>query len=205
MDRKQLTIVDTPGWFCKYPLEKTSEIDKLEIRRSVHLCPPGPHAILLTVPIAIAFDKTYRTAVEEHMGLLGKEVWSHTIVLFTRGDWLGETTIEERIEEEGEHLEWLMEKCGYRYHVVNCKNQTDSTQVTELLKKIEEMVMENNGCHYVPDEKSNPFNELELKLKKGKTDVEKGRRQKYMLQELLKGIRYIYKKVAQRNNARYSL
>lgn len=205
MDGRQLSVVNTPGWYYDRTLEKSSEIDKLEIRRSVHLCPPGPHAILLTVPIATACNKSYRTAVEEHMGLLGKEVWSHTIVLFTRGDWLGETTIEERIEEEGEHLEWLMEKCGYRYHVVNCKNHTDSTQVTELLKKIEETVMENNGCHYVPDEKSNPFNELELKLKKGKTDMEKVHRQKYMLQELLKGTRYIYKKVAKRNNARYSL
>lgn len=43
------------------------------------------------------------------MGLLGKKVWNHTIVLFTRGDWLGDTTIEERIEIEGEHLEWLIE------------------------------------------------------------------------------------------------
>jgi len=191
---RHLTIVDTPGWFWQYPLEKTSEIDKLEIRRSVHLCPPGPHAFLLTVPIATAFNTFYRTAVEEHLGLLGKDVWSHTIVLFTRGDWLGDTTIEERIEEE-EHLEWLMEQCGYRYHVFNCKNHTDSTQATELLKKIEEMVMENKGCHYVPDEKSNPFNELELKLKKGKKDMKKWRRQKYMLHKLLKGKSYIYKSV----------
>jgi len=191
---RHLTIVDTPGWFWQYPLEKTSEIDKLEIRRSVHLCSPGPHAILLTVPVATAFNTFYRTAVEEHLGLLGKDVWSHTIVLFTRGDWLGDTTIEERIEEE-EHLEWLMEQCGYRYHVFNCKNHTDSTQATELLKKIEEMVMENKGCHYVPDEKSNPFNELELKLKKGKKDMKKWRRQKYMLHKLLKGKSYIYKSV----------
>ncbi|XP_067279792.1 GTPase IMAP family member 8 [Pseudorasbora parva] len=183
---KHLTVVDTPGWYCEYPLENTPEFDKLEIRRSVHLCSPGPHAILLTVPTAIAFNTSYKTAVEEHMSLLGKEVWSHTIVLFTRGDWLGDTTIKERIEEEGEHLEWLMEQCGYRYHVVNCKNHSDSTQVTELLKKIEEMVMENNGGHYVPDEKNNPVNELELKLEKGKIDIEKGRRQKYILQELLK-------------------
>ncbi|XP_077086386.1 GTPase IMAP family member 8-like [Siphateles boraxobius] len=120
------------------------------------------------------------------MGLLGKEVWSHTIVLFTRGDWLGDTTVEERIENEGEHLEWLMEQCGYRYHVFNCKNHTDSdsTQVTELLGKIEEMVMENG--HYEPDEKSNPLNELQLKLKKAKIIKEKGSRQNVILQELLK-------------------
>ncbi|XP_056303119.1 GTPase IMAP family member 8 [Danio aesculapii] len=183
---KDLTVVDTPGWFWENTLEKTSAIDKMEIRHSVHLCPPGPHAILLTVPIATTFNKSYQTAVEEHMSLLGKDVWSHTFVLFTRGDWLGDTTIEERIVEEGEHLEWLMERCGYRYHVFNCKNHTDSTQVKELIEKIEEMVMENNGCCYEPDEKSNPSTELQLKMKKAKKDTKKRFRQKHILQELLK-------------------
>lgn len=184
---RKLTVVDTPGWFYYHPLRTTPEIDKLEIRRSMYLCSPGPHVILLIIPIATAFNKSVKIAVEEHMGLLGQKVWSHTIVLFTYGDWLGETTIEERIEEEGEHPEWLMEKCGYRYHVFNRKQHIGSTQVTELLKKIEEMVMENSGFHYVPDEKSNPSTELELKLKKAKINMMKQQKQKYILQELLKG------------------
>ncbi|XP_043078094.1 GTPase IMAP family member 8 [Puntigrus tetrazona] len=183
---RMLTVVDTPGWFCKHPLESTPVLDKLEIRHSVYLSPPGPHAILLTVPIVTAFNKSIKIALEEHMGLLGKKVWSHTIVLFTWGDWLGETTIEERIEVEGEHLEWLMEQCGYRYHVFNSKQHTDSTQVTELLEKIDKMVMENNDCHYVPDEKINPSTELKLKLKKSKINMMKVRKQKDILQELLK-------------------
>uniref|UniRef100_A0A8C2GAS7 AIG1-type G domain-containing protein n=1 Tax=Cyprinus carpio TaxID=7962 RepID=A0A8C2GAS7_CYPCA len=126
---RQLTVVDTPGWYYNSLLENTSEMDKLEIRCSVYLCPSGPHAILLTVPIATAFDKSYQTAVEGHMRLLGENVWNHTIVLFTRGDWLGDTTIEERIETEEGRLEWLMEKCGYRYHVLNCKWHNNNTQV----------------------------------------------------------------------------
>ncbi|XP_059361606.1 GTPase IMAP family member 8-like isoform X1 [Carassius carassius] len=183
---RKLTVVDTPGWYCYNSLEKTSEMDKLEIRRSVYLCPPGPHVILLTIPIAIAFNKLYQIAVEEHMSLFGKKVWSHTIVLFTRGDWLGDTTIEERTEEEGKHLEWLMEQCGHRYHVFNCKQYTDSTQVTELLEKIEDMVMENNGCQYVPEIENNPSTELELKLKTGKTNMMKVSKKKQILHELLK-------------------
>ncbi|XP_051536410.1 GTPase IMAP family member 8-like [Myxocyprinus asiaticus] len=185
---RHLTVVDTPGWLYQYPLKKTSELDKLEIRRSVYLCPPGPHAFLLTVPIATAFNKSYQKAVEEHMGLLGEKVWNHTIVLFTRGDWLGDTTIEDRIEIEGEHLQWLMEKCRNRYQVLNCKKQTDTIQVTELLEKIEEMVMENNGCHYVPDEESNPSTELDLKLRKAKIYMMQESRQRDFLQLLLKAL-----------------
>lgn len=183
---RQLTVVDTPGWYYNSLLENTSEMDKLEIRCSVYLCPSGPHAILLTVPIATAFDKSYQTAVEGHMRLLGENVWNHTIVLFTRGDWLGDTTIEERIETEEGRLEWLMEKCGYRYHVLNCKWHNNNTQVVELLEKIEKMVTENNGCYYVP-EINDPITELEKKRKTASTNKMNVSKQRHILKELLKG------------------
>ncbi|XP_018937223.2 GTPase IMAP family member 8 [Cyprinus carpio] len=186
---RQLTVVDTPGWYYNSLLENTSEMDKLEIRCSVYLCPSGPHAILLTVPIATAFDKSYQTAVEGHMRLLGENVWNHTIVLFTRGDWLGDTTIEERIETEEGRLEWLMEKCGYRYHVLNCKWHNNNTQVVELLEKIEKMVTENNGCYYVP-EINDPITELEKKRKTASTNKMNVSKQRHILKELLKDRKY---------------
>ncbi|XP_056587527.1 GTPase IMAP family member 8-like isoform X2 [Triplophysa dalaica] len=130
--------------------------------------------------------ETYNKVLEEHMDILGKKVWNHTIVLFTRGDWLGDTSIEERIENEGKQLQWLIRKCGNRYHVFNCKQHTDNTQVLELLAKIEEMVMENNGCHFVPETDSNPSTELELKMKIANRKMMKVRRQRDILQELLK-------------------
>ncbi|XP_056587529.1 GTPase IMAP family member 8-like isoform X2 [Triplophysa dalaica] len=188
---RKITVVDTPGWYYNSPLENTSEMDKLEIRHSVYLCPSGPHAILVTVPIATAFNKAYQTAVEENMSLLGENVWNHTIVLFTRGDWLGDSTIEERIETEEGRLEWLMEKCGYRYHVLNCKQYSDGAQVVELLEKIEKMVTENNGCYYVPDIKSDPADELEKKKKTATTNKINVSKQRHILKELLKDVRIV--------------
>jgi hypothetical protein len=64
------------------------------------------------------------------------------MVLFTFGDWLGDTTIEQRIESEGEPLQRLVERCVNRYHVLDSKNQGTGAQVTELLQKIEEMLVE---------------------------------------------------------------
>ena len=85
------------------------------------------------------------------MMLFGDDVWRYTIVLFTRGDWLGDTTAEERIESEGEDLKWLVEKCGNRYHVFNNKNRDDDTQVKELMEKIDELVASNSGSCYEID------------------------------------------------------
>ncbi|XP_041959280.1 GTPase IMAP family member 4-like [Alosa sapidissima] len=78
------------------------------------------------------------------MRMFGEQVWRHTIVLFTSGDLLGDTSIEEHIESEGEPLRWVIEKCGNRYHVLGKDQSRESLQVAELLEKIEEMVAGNS-------------------------------------------------------------
>ena len=90
--------------------------------------------------------------VQDIMVFLSESVWSHTMVLFTYGDWLGDTTIEQYIESEGA-LQSLVEKCGNRYHVLNNTNRGDDTQVTQLLEKIEEIVEGNRGHHFEMDRK----------------------------------------------------
>ncbi|XP_076836909.1 uncharacterized protein LOC143482425 isoform X2 [Brachyhypopomus gauderio] len=183
---RQLTVVDTPGWFYHNPLEKTSERDKLQIKGSVTLCPPGPHAILLTVPTATAFNESYQKAVEEHMGLFGEEIWARTIVLFTRGDWLGDTTMAERLGTEEGRLEWLMNKCGNRYHVITCKDPSDFTQTTKIIQKIDEMVEGNGGSYHETDHSL--YSELSVKLEVIKTTAQtnkiKARKQRNILQKV---------------------
>ncbi|XP_041634024.1 GTPase IMAP family member 8-like [Cheilinus undulatus] len=147
---RQLTVVDSPGWMYNHTLQDTNEMDRQEIAGSVHLCPPGPHAVLLVVGLSSAFNASYQRALQEHMNLFTEDVWKHTMVLFTRGDWLGSKTVEERIESE-EGLQWLVEKCGNMYHVLDNTNQLHETQVTELLEKIEEMWAGKEEPHYKGD------------------------------------------------------
>ncbi|KAM3863859.1 LOW QUALITY PROTEIN: GTPase IMAP family member 8-like [Diretmus argenteus] len=145
---RQLTVVDTPGWLYNHTLQDTCEMDKLEIEHGMYLCPPGPHAVLLVVGLSSAFNTSNQRAVKEHMSLFKDEVWNHTIVLFTRGDWLGVKTVEEHIESE-EGLQWLVEKCGNRYHVLDNEKRGDEMQVTELLEKVEEMWVGNGDVTVV--------------------------------------------------------
>lgn len=86
------------------------------------------------------------------MKLLGKQAWRFTMVLFTCEDFLGEGTIEEHIESEGDALKWLIERCSNRYHVFNNQEKSDLSQVTTLLEKIDEMVWSNSGRYYKVDE-----------------------------------------------------
>lgn len=145
---KVLTVLDTPGWWKTLTARDTAELDKKEILRSTCLCPPGPHALLLTLRLDMPFRHEEMQSLEEHVGLLGEQVWNHTIVLFSHGDLLGDLTIERYIESEGNNLKLLVAKCRNRYHVLNNKNLLDGGQVTELIKKVEEMVAENHGLYY---------------------------------------------------------
>ncbi|KAK2866945.1 hypothetical protein Q8A67_025062 [Cirrhinus molitorella] len=148
---RHITVIEAPGWQWNCTVEKSPELLKQEILLSVSLCPPGPHAVLLIIDASSAFKETQRKAVQSHLDLLGERVWSHTIVLFIRGDSLLDTSIEQHIESEGQDLQWLLDKCGNRYHVLNNQNRSDHTQIKELLEKIEETVAQNNGCHFEID------------------------------------------------------
>uniref|UniRef100_A0A8C2IDL5 AIG1-type G domain-containing protein n=1 Tax=Cyprinus carpio TaxID=7962 RepID=A0A8C2IDL5_CYPCA len=145
---RHITVIEAPGWWRNYTVEESPELLKQEIVLSVSLCPPGPHAVLLIIRVDTRFKEINRKSVQGHLYLLGERVWSHTVVLFTCGDSLLDTSIEQHIESEGEDLQWLLDKCGNRYHVLNNKNRIDETQIKELLEKIEETVAQNNGCHF---------------------------------------------------------
>lgn len=137
---RKVTVVDTPGWEWYYPLNSTPNWVRRETLRSVTLCPPGPHAVLLVVRSCASITDSYIQEIEEHLDPLGKDVWEHTLVLFTRGDELGLSTMEQRIQTSGSGLQRLLLKCGSRYHIVNNYNNRDGTQVKELIRKLEVMV-----------------------------------------------------------------
>ncbi|GAA6214444.1 GTPase IMAP family member 8-like [Lates japonicus] len=143
---REVIIMDTPGWFKFFSASFNPPDLKSEILEGVCLCSPSPNVILLAVPLDTSFTDEQRRVTEDNMRLLGQRVWRHVIVLFTFGDTLGNKTIEQHIESEGQPLRWLIEKCGRRYHVLDKWSNADD-QVTELLEKMEEMVAGNSSFY----------------------------------------------------------
>lgn len=147
---RQLTIVEAPGWWKNDSVVQTPKHVKREIVLSMSQCPPGPHALLLVINVSEPFTEKHRKVVQEHLELLGERVWNHTMVLFTHGDCQGNTTIEQHIESRGIALQWLVDRCGTRYHAVN-NSKNDGGRVAELLEKIEEMLAGNSGYYFKSD------------------------------------------------------
>lgn len=143
---RQVTVVDTPGWFST---QDTPLSYKKELVRGASLCPPGPHAFLLVIPVGM-FTDVDRARIEEHVSLFGEHVWKHTIVVFSWAEVLRTISIERYIRREGKELQWVLEKCKRRYYVINNCIFGEDPQVERLLEKVEKMVAEEGG-YYIPE------------------------------------------------------
>lgn len=148
-------MVDTPGWNID---DGDAPGEKLDSQNSTvahirHLCYPGIHAMLLVVPIGEPFTEHHRKGLVDRVEVAGTDVWKFSIVLFTRADRLWGNGVEEFITEGGKALQRLVERCGNRYHALDNTCTDNSTQVNELLQKLEEMVQENEGSFFAMDER----------------------------------------------------
>ncbi len=139
---RRISVVKAPGWE-KHSIQETPENIKEEIVRSVSFCPPGPHALLLVIPVKTASEElsTEIKAAEMHMKLLSERVWKHTIVLFV---------CDEGVEEPAIREHKILEKCGGRSHVLQRSACESPTQISELFQKIDNLVEENRGEFFIP-------------------------------------------------------
>lgn len=144
--QRKVTVVDMPGFGDTHLSEEQTHA---EIAKCVSLSAPGPHAFLLVVPVGRYTDSEDQ-AVRQLADIFGADaVSNHTLVLFTRGEDLDGVGIERYLRETAPAgLHALIERCGGRYHVLNNRDPTDSEQVRELLRKVDEMVEQNGGGFY---------------------------------------------------------
>ncbi|XP_033478935.1 GTPase IMAP family member 8 [Epinephelus lanceolatus] len=159
-----LTVVEAPRWY--WTGGKMEESVREETERAMTLVAPGPHAILLLVPVGQFTEMECRVPAELEEAF-GEEVLDHTLVLLTCGDYLMGRTLEEYLQKEHPGLRQMIESCGGRCHVFNNRQRQDREQVRELLDKVDNMV-KRSGVYYM---RTAQERELEKRVKERKREL----------------------------------
>ncbi|KTF78163.1 hypothetical protein cypCar_00034392, partial [Cyprinus carpio] len=143
---RHVTVIDTPGLF---DTELSNEEIQREISNCISMILPGPHVFIIVLNLGQRFTQEEATTVKIIQETFGEHSLVFTIVLFTRGDYLKDKTLDQCLGKPGSSLMNFIEACGNRCHVFNNNNQTgDRTQVSDLLEKIDNMVAANGGSFY---------------------------------------------------------
>ncbi|KAF4107777.1 hypothetical protein G5714_012141 [Onychostoma macrolepis] len=180
IDNRRVSLVETPGWWKTINPSDYSNISKQQLVRRIYLISPGPHAVLIVIRADSAFTDPDGRFLEQHLELLGPNVWTHTLIIFTRGDLIKQEDIEQHIREEGSALKRLIEKCENKYLVFNNSNHHDRTQVKELFRKIKGIVKRSKGKHFNIDlekvkEVNEQWEEIQTRANSRKSRVQKER------------------------------
>ncbi|XP_074532117.1 uncharacterized protein LOC141795207 [Halichoeres trimaculatus] len=142
VDGQKMAVIDTPGLFdTRFGMDKTAK----DIRQCIRLALPGPHVFLVVIGLG-RYTEEEKQTVQRIQEIFGQAADRYSMVLFTGGDQLEDTTIEKFLAESPE-LQHLVARCNGQYHVFNNKIK-DPSQVTVLLHKIRNIVQKNGGSHY---------------------------------------------------------
>ncbi|KAM6969959.1 GTPase IMAP family member 7-like [Aplochiton taeniatus] len=152
----KVILIDTPGIF---DTSRSDEDLRLEVVSSLTACAPGPHVFLLVLKVERHTEENKGTVMEIREQF-GKEVFKHTIILFTHGDELEGMTIEDFVADEGKavfpkdkktddlsSLKALVHECGDRVHVIDSKHWKTEHSNLDLLRQIKQLVPDADQCH----------------------------------------------------------
>ncbi|XP_029950171.1 GTPase IMAP family member 9-like [Salarias fasciatus] len=181
---QQVVVIDTPGLFdTRSGMDKTTK----EITQCFSYASPGPHIFLVVITLS-RFTEEEQQTVQWIQEIFGQAADKYSMVLFTHGDRLEESTIEEFLAESPE-LQELVARCNNQYHVFNNENK-DPSQVQELLQKIRNVVQKSGGSHYtnqmfqeaeraIEEKKRRIQAEKEEKIRKEKEEMERKLKEKH--------------------------
>ncbi|XP_064180812.1 GTPase IMAP family member 4-like isoform X2 [Anguilla rostrata] len=133
---RNVSVIDTPGLF--HTSLSNDEIN-CEMAEGIN------HFFLIVTRLG-RFTEEERVILKWIHDNFGEESLQYSMVLFTGGDQLS-APIEEFLRES-RSLQEVVNSCGGGYHIFNNKEKNNRTQVTELLEKIEAVLLKMTGYHH---------------------------------------------------------
>ncbi|XP_017295586.1 GTPase IMAP family member 4-like [Kryptolebias marmoratus] len=185
---QQVAVIDTPGLLdTRYEEERTTK----DLGQCIRYASPGPHVFLVIISLS-RFTKEEKQTVQKIQKIFGEAADRYSMVLFTHGDNLEDTTIEEFLSECPD-IQEVVRRCNNQYHVFNNKLKGDNSQVIELLQKIRDIVQKNGGSHYtnenfqeaerlIEEEKQRILKEKEEKIRREREELEQKIQEKYEIE-----------------------
>ncbi|XP_059400081.1 GTPase IMAP family member 8-like isoform X2 [Carassius carassius] len=132
LDGRLISLVELPALF-------NTQLSEEEVMRQTHrcvsLCHPGVHVFILIIPDA-PLNNEDRAEIEEIQRIFSSRVNKHIMILIKQNS-------EHQTEELNEETQSVIERFGGRQHFIGL-----NTQVSELMKKLEQMVEENSGVRF---------------------------------------------------------
>ncbi|XP_016092258.1 GTPase IMAP family member 8-like [Sinocyclocheilus grahami] len=139
---QRISVIDTPGLFDTTMSKQEVEH---EIKKCVEKSLPGPHVFLLVIRLDVRFTEEEKNTVKWIQKNFGEEAARYTIILFTHADHLRGKPLYEYIRQS-DAVKALVNECDGRFQSFNNNDTQNSSQITELLEKIEKM--KENGIGY---------------------------------------------------------
>ncbi|XP_055962749.1 GTPase IMAP family member 4-like [Sorex fumeus] len=197
-NERELVVVDTPGIF---DTEVPDENTRKEIARCLLLTSPGPHALLLVVPLGRYTEEEHK-ATEKMLEMFGERARKYMVLLFSRKDDLDDLEFQEYLGEAPKVLLDLMSKFGNRYCLFNnrAKGAEQEAQRAQLVALVDRVVMENGGTCYTNEmyQKAEQEIQKQVRLKQQRYRAEFEREKAEIIEKYEERIRTLEDKLEQR-------
>ncbi|XP_017260768.1 GTPase IMAP family member 8-like [Kryptolebias marmoratus] len=158
VDGGQIIVVDSAGLSGE-----DLTVDQLvsEIRSVMDLADPGPHVFVIVVKIGRLSTGDSRV-LQVLTRLIHGDISKHAAVLFTHGDTLTDSSLQDRIRSSPCVSE-LVSVCRQRLCVLDNTQTGDRLQVQRVLRLINDIIRENQGRHCSSDTLTTPEPEPDLR------------------------------------------